>query len=204
MRNPVSLIRHSLVAGVSSLPLLMAAAPGAHAAGMPQLDFRNPLLVGQVIWGAGIFLFFYLALRGWALPKVDTVLASRSQRINGDLDQARAAKVDADNAVRELNETKKAAAAEAQAHLDAVLDDERKQAAIRLADLGAKLEAEIASAEKAVAEERSKALASLKPIASDVAEALVQKLTGIKPDRLKIESAVAKVTAEKSAHSAIA
>ncbi|MCE0742789.1 hypothetical protein LWC05_02605 [Acetobacter sicerae] len=204
MRNPVSLIRHSLVAGVSSLPLLMAAAPGAHAAGMPQLDFRNPLLTGQVIWGAGIFLFFYLALRSWALPKVDTVLASRSQRINGDLDQARAAKVDADNAVRELNETKKAAAAEAQAHLDAVLDEERKQAASRLAELGSKLEVEIASAEKAVAEERSRALESLKPIASDVAEALVQKLTGTKPDRVRIEAAVAKVAAEKSTISAIA
>jgi F-type H+-transporting ATPase subunit b len=182
----------------------MAAAPGAHAAGMPQLDFRNPLLTGQVIWGAGIFLFFYLALRGWALPKVDKVLVSRSERINGDLDQARAAKVDADSAVRELNETKKAAAAEAQAHLDAVLDEERRQASSRLADLGAKLEVEIAAAEKAVAEERSRALASLKPIASDVAEALVQKLTGTKPDRARIESAVAKVTAEKSAQSAIA
>ncbi|WP_291363590.1 hypothetical protein [Acetobacter sp. UBA5411] len=204
MRNPVSLIRHSLVAGVSSLPLLMAAAPGAHAAGMPQLDFRNPLLTGQVIWGAGIFLFFYLALRSWALPKVDTVLASRSQRINGDLDQARAAKVDADNAVRELNETKKAAAAEAQAHLDAVLDEERKQTASRLAELGSKLEVEIASAEKAVAEERSRALESLKPIASDVTEALVQKLTGTKPDRVRIEAAVAKVAAEKSTISAIA
>ncbi|BCI67314.1 ATP synthase F0 B' chain [Acetobacter aceti NRIC 0242] len=204
MRNPVSLIRHSLVAGVSSLPLLMAAAPGAHAAGMPQLDFRNPLLTGQVIWGAGIFLFFYLALRSWALPKVDTVLASRSQRINGDLDQAHAAKVDADNAVRELNETKKAAAAEAQAHLDAVLDEERKQTASRLAELGSKLEVEIASAEKAVAEERSRALESLKPIASDVAEALVQKLTGTKPDRVRIEAAVAKVAAEKSTISAIA
>lgn len=204
MRNPVSLIRHSLVAGVSSLPLLMAAAPGAHAAGMPQLDFRNPLLTGQVIWGAGIFLFFYLALRSWALPKVDTVLASRSQRINGDLDQARAAKVDADNAVRELNETKKAAAAEAQAHLDAVLDEERKQTASRLAELGSKLEVEIASAEKAVAEERSRALESLKPIASDVTEALVQKLTGTKPDRARIEAAVAKVAAEKSTISAIA
>nr|WP_242010025.1 hypothetical protein [Acetobacter conturbans] len=183
----------------------MAAAPGARAAGMPQLDFHNPLLTGQVVWGAGIFLFFYLALRGWALPRVETVLTNRNQRINGDLDQAHAAKVEADNAVRELNETKKAASAEAQAHLDAVLDQERKAAAARLAELSAKLETEITSAEKAVAAERARALESLKPIASDVAETLVQKLTGSRPDRARIETAVAhQVASEAASRQAIA
>ncbi|NHO52677.1 hypothetical protein GOB87_01690 [Acetobacter estunensis] len=195
MRLPVSLIRHSLMMGVASLPLLVAAAPGAHAAGMPQLDFRNPLLTGQVVWGAGIFLFFYLALRGWALPRVGTVLENRSQRINGDLDQAHQAKADADAAVRDLNQTKKAAAAEAQAHLDSVLAAEKKAAADRLAQLGAKLETEIAAAEAGVAKERAQALQSLRPIAGDVAEALVRRLTGVAPDRSRIEQAVATVAA---------
>ena len=190
MRHPVFLIRRSLAWGVSSLPLLMAAAPGAHAAGMPQLDFRNPLLTGQVVWGAGIFLFFYLALRGWALPRVETVLTNRTQRINGDLDQAHAAKVEADGAVRELNEAKKAAAAEAQAHLETVLKQERETAAARLAELSTRLDAEIHSAEQAVVAERQKALESLKPIASEVAQSLVQKLSGIQPAGAVVEAAV--------------
>ncbi len=193
MRLPVTLIRHSLLAGISGLPLIVAAAPGAHAAGMPQLDFKNPLVTGQVIWGGIIFLFFYLALRGWALPRVETVLKNRNERITGDLDQAHAAKVEADKAVRELNETKKTAAAQAQAHLDSVLEQERVSAAQRLAEMNAKLEAEIASAEAGVAAERKRALESLRPIACDVAESLVQRITGNAPDRAAVEAAVAKV-----------
>lgn len=199
MRHPVFLIRRSLAWGVSSLPLLVAAAPGAHAAGMPQLDFRNPLLTGQVVWGAGIFLFFYLALRGWALPRVETVLTNRTQRINGDLDQAHAAKVEADDAVRELNEAKKAAAAEAQAHLEAVLKQERETAAARLAELSTRLDAEIHSAEQAVVAERQKALESLKPIASEVAQSLVQKLSGIQPAGAAVEAAVNQALAHAAA-----
>lgn len=197
MRSLVSLmIRRSLVAGVSSLPILVAVAPGAHAAGMPQLEFGNPLVTGQVVWGGVIFLFFYLALRAWALPRVDSVLKSRNERISGDLDQAHEAKVEADNAIRELNQTKKAAAAEAQAHLDSVLEQERVAAAARLAEINARLEAEIASAEASVAAERAKALEALRPIACDVTEALVQRLTGAAPDRGKVETAIAKVVAQ--------
>lgn len=192
MRLPVSMIRRSLLAGISSLPLMVVAAPGAHAAGMPQLDFKNPLVTGQVMWGAVIFLFFYLALRGWALPGVETVLKNRNDRITGDLDQAHAAKVEADNAVRELNEAKKAAAAEAQAHLDSVLEQEKAASAQRIAELNTRLEAEIQTAEANVAAERKKALESLRPIAADVAETLIHRLTGQAPDRAVLDSAVAK------------
>lgn len=203
MRNPVSLIRCALVAGCSSLSLLVAAAPGAQAAGMPQLDFHNPLLTGQVVWGAGIFLIFYLALRGWALPRVESVLTSRTDRINGDLDQARAAKLDADNAVKELNQARKSAAAEAQAHLDATLEQERKESAVRLSNLSAKLDAQIASAEQVVAEERSRALKALAPIATEVTEALVQKLTGVKPDQAKLEGAVTQAVSKAVSQQAL-
>nr|WP_173577747.1 hypothetical protein [Acetobacter fallax] len=188
--------RHSLLAGISGLPLLVAAAPGARAAGMPQLDFKNPLVTGQVIWGGIIFLFFYLALRNWALPRVETVLKNRNERITGDLDQAHSAKVEADKAVRELKETRKTAAAESQAHLDAVLEQEKVSAAQRLAEINAKLEAEIASAEAGVAAERKRAMESLRPIASDVAETLVQRLTGKAPDRASVEAAVARVAVQ--------
>nr|WP_173571940.1 hypothetical protein [Acetobacter oeni] len=193
------MIRRSLLAGVSGLPLIVAAAPGAYAAGMPQLDFKNPLVTGQVIWGGIIFLFFYLALRNWALPKVETVLSNRHERITGDLDQAHEAKMEADKAVRELNETKKAAAAQAQAHLDSVLAQEHAASAQRLAEINAKLETEIASAEANVAAERKRAMESLRPIASDVAESLIQRLTGQAPDRASVDAAIARASVQ-SAH----
>lgn len=196
MRLSVTSFRRVVLAGASCAPLLLAAAPEAHAAGMPQLDFSNPLVTGQVVWGGVVFLFFYLALRGWALPKVDAVLQNRSERIAGDLDQARAAKAEADKAVLELRETKKAAAAEAQAHLDAVLEHERSSAAAKLAEITERLDDEIARAEAGVVAERERALQSLRPIAVDVAESLVERLIGARADRAVVEAAVARATAQ--------
>lgn len=43
--------RAGVLAVVSGVSLLAMTAPGAYAAGMPQLDFHNPLVTGQVIWG---------------------------------------------------------------------------------------------------------------------------------------------------------
>lgn len=50
--------RAGVLAVVSGVSLLAMTAPGAYAAGMPQLDFHNPLVTGQVIWGGVIFLVF--------------------------------------------------------------------------------------------------------------------------------------------------
>ena len=45
------------------LALLGLLLPGvAHAEGMPQLDFANPLTTSQVVWGALIFIVLYILL----------------------------------------------------------------------------------------------------------------------------------------------
>ena len=49
----------------------------AIAEGMPQLDFANPLTTWQVIWGAIIFILFYLLVSRWGLPQVGSVLEMR-------------------------------------------------------------------------------------------------------------------------------
>ncbi|MDG6093823.1 hypothetical protein LOC54_01630 [Acetobacter sp. AN02] len=168
---------------LSGAVLLVAEAPRAYASGMPQLDFANPLTLGQVFWGGVIFLLFFLALRGWALPKVETVLKSRDDRISGDLDLARNAKAEADRAVHELLQARRDAHAEAQAHLEKVVGAERDEAARRLAEMNARLEEEIGAAEAAVAQERSRALSSLRPIAAEAAAEIVGRLTGAQPDQ---------------------
>ena len=87
----------------------------AQAKGMPQLDFANPLTISQIVWGAIIFVLFYLLLSRWALPKVATVVDARHASIAGDLETARSAKAEADAAVTELTEAVRRARAEAQA-----------------------------------------------------------------------------------------
>lgn len=191
----MKIVRAGLLATVSGVSLLVMAAPGAHAAGMPQLDFHNPLVTGQVIWGAVIFLGFYLVLSQIMLPRVGRVLDDRSKRISGDLDVARSAKQDADKAVAELQQARKDAMAEAQANLQKTLDAEQRAADQKLAEINARLSAEIADAEKRIAAEKAQAFGTLKEIAADTTQALVSRLTGVTPDAQlvaqKVDGAIA-------------
>ena len=70
----------------------------AKAAGMPQLDFANPLTTSQVVWGAIIFAVLYIVLSRIALPKVGAVIEERARHIAADLETAQAAKARADEA----------------------------------------------------------------------------------------------------------
>ena len=171
-------------------PLLAAATPRAFAAGMPQLDFANPLTKWQVIWGAVIFVLLYLLLSRSALPRVASVLDQRRGRIEGDLEAARKAKSEADQAVEALRQERKRASAEAQANIDRVVHEAREEAAARTREMNARLEAELATAEAQIGAERQRAMGSIRQIASDTAQLLVERVIGQSADRALVETRV--------------
>ncbi|MCQ8241538.1 hypothetical protein [Rhizosaccharibacter radicis] len=179
--------------------LLALGAPRAFAAGMPQLDFGNPLTKWQVVWGAVIFAALYLLLSRSALPKVAFVLAERRGRIEADLDAAKLMRDQADAAIDALRRARHDAAAEANAIVDKVVAEARAQAATRNAEMNARLEAQIDAAERDVAESRARALASLPAVASDTAAALVERLLGHPVEQARLSSAVDAVLADRRA-----
>lgn len=179
--------------------LLATAAIPAHAAGMPQLQFNNPLTTGQVFWGAIIFLLLYLVLSRSALPRVGAVLAERRQRIEGDLDAAEEARGEASHAVDELRRARRDAAAEANAIVDKVVAEAREQATARNREMNQRLQAEIDKAELAVAAARDAAMASLRGVATDTAQFLVERLTGASADNALLASKVDAALAARAA-----
>ncbi len=176
-----------------------AATVPAHAAGMPQLQFNNPLTTGQVFWGAVIFLLLYLVLSRSALPRVGAVLAERRSRIEGDLDAAKAARGEADGAVAELRRARRDASAEANNIVDAVVAEAREQAAAANREMNQRLEAEIARAEQAVAAARDAAMGALRGVATDTARTLVERLTGTAADDALLASKVDTALAARAA-----
>jgi len=166
-------------------------APAAHAAGMPQLQFDNPLLLGQVVWGAIIFAVFYVVLSRSALPAVARVLAHRRGRIEGDLEIARRAKQDADAAVEDLRRARHDAAVEAQANVSKVVAEARAAAEAQTHEMNARLEAQIAEAETRIEASRTQALGTLREAASDTARALVDRLLGHQAEGQDFGQAVA-------------
>ncbi|HEX5328368.1 MAG TPA: F0F1 ATP synthase subunit B [Acetobacteraceae bacterium] len=162
--------------------------PGtALAEGMPQLDFKNPLTVDQVWWGAVIFVVFLLLCWLWGLPQVAGVLERRAAAIAADLETARIEKTAADHAATETTEAIAKARAEAQASINAALDAAKQETAAQTAELNARLETQLREAEQRIGAAREGAMRALRQVATETAGAVIVRLTGAaaEPERLQ-------------------
>jgi F-type H+-transporting ATPase subunit b len=177
--------------------LLGTAAGAAHADTMPQLQFSNPLLVSQVVWGAVIFAGFYWLVSRVGLPQVDAALALRAQTIGAELDAARASKQAADAAVAELTEARRRAYAQSQAAIASATASAKAAAAAHAESVNARLDQQLAESEARIGQTRSAAMASLGDIAADTAEAVFLRLTGLTPDAGRVRSAVGAILSER-------
>jgi F-type H+-transporting ATPase subunit b len=173
------------------------AAGTARADTMPQLDFANPLLLSQVVWGAIIFAAFYAAVSTVGLPRVGAILAMREQTIGEDLEQARLAKNKADRAVADLNEARRRAYAESQAALNAATQKAKEDAAAQSAALNAKLDSQLKASEAQIAAARNQALGSLRGIATETTSSVITRVTGRAADPGRVQAAVSSLLAER-------
>jgi F-type H+-transporting ATPase subunit b len=162
----------------------------AHAEGMPQLDFANPLTTSQVVWGAIIFAVLYILLSRYALPKVGEVIEERARRIAADLETAQAAKMRSDEAARQVAEATAKARAEAQAAINSALDAAKQESAARIATLNERLEQQLHEAETQINAARSAAMRALREVATETAATVIGRLTGAAPDQARLDGAI--------------
>jgi F-type H+-transporting ATPase subunit b len=169
---------------------MVAVAGSAHASGMPQLAFGNPLLTAQVVWGAIIFALFYIGVSRYGLPQVDAILEHRAGVIGTDLEQARHAKLRADQAVAELNAARSRAYADSQAAVNAATLQAKENALQAAEQARARLDRQLADSEAQIGEARGRAMASLHDIAASTTAVLVDRLTHRAPDPSLVRDAV--------------
>jgi F-type H+-transporting ATPase subunit b len=171
------------------VPLLTLPA-AAMAEGMPQLDFKTPLTISQVVWGAIIFVVLYIMLSRTALPLVASVLEERATKIAKDLDEARAAKAQADDGMREADAATARARAESQAAINAALGVAKTAAAAQAEVLNTRLEKQLQESETQIAQARASAMSALRQVATETAATVVTRLTGKEPDAGRLDSAI--------------
>lgn len=169
--------------------------PGSTGGGMPQLNFSHPLVVAQVVWLLLIFGLLYYTMAKVALPRVAEVLEQRRQRIDGDLEAAQAAKQRADVALEEHRAATAKARGEAQAAINAAVQQAQVAAAGQAEVMTARLNAQIGEAEARIAAARDSAMGALRQVAAETAEALVNRLIGPgngagQSDRAQVDRAV--------------
>jgi F-type H+-transporting ATPase subunit b len=178
-------------AGLAMLPA------AAMAKGMPQLDFSTPLTTSQVVWGAIIFIVLYILLSRTGLPLVASVLEERGTKIAKDLDEARAAKASADAGMAEAEQATAKARAEAQAAINAALDEAKKKAAEQAEVLNARLEKRLQDSEAQIAQARVSAMSALRQVATDTAATVVTRLSGTAPDAGRLDTAIGSALAAR-------
>lgn len=172
-----------------ALGLLLPATAFA-AGGMPQMDFKNPLTLSQVVWGAIIFIVLYIVASKFALPKVGSMLDERAAHIARDLEAAQASKTAADAGTAEATAAIAKARAEAQTAINAALDSAKSAAAEQAAALNARLEKQLSDAETQIAQARTQAMSALRQVATETATTVVARLTGQAPDPQRLDSAI--------------
>ncbi len=194
----------AVLAGFGHAVLAQEGAPvgAGEPKGMPQLDFGNPLLLSQVVWGAVIFVLFYLLCARWVLPRMGAVIEARQASIAGDLETARTAKAQADAAVAELTAARRSAQARAQAQVDTATQEAKSRAAAAAAESNARLDAQLAQAETRIAEGRAQAMGALREVATGTASLVVARLTGSEPDQGSVQAATDSVLAERAKRAA--
>ena len=161
---------------------------------MQQLDFGNPLVVAQAVWMLVIFGLLYYVLRTYVLPPVGEVLANRAERIAGDLDAAREAKLTADQALAELRAETARARAEAQSAIATAVQQANAEAQARADVLNARLAEQVTAAEARIAASRDTAMGTLRGVATETATALITKLVG-RADAAAVDGAVGRALA---------
>jgi F-type H+-transporting ATPase subunit b len=167
---------------------------------MPQMDFHNPLTTSQVVWMVVIMVALYLALSRWGLPEMGAVLENRAALIARDLAAARAAKKEADAAVKALNATMKQARAAAQSEIAAAVAEAKTKALREAAAASARMQAQLADAEAQIEAARQAALAAIKPVAEEAAQTMLARLTGRTADPATVANEVdATISARQAA-----
>jgi F-type H+-transporting ATPase subunit b len=162
---------------------------------MPQFEFSNPLVISQVFWMVVIMVVLYFVLSRWALPGIGGVLELRDATITSDLEAARSAKAEADQAAADIGKRMTDARFKAQAEIAEAVAAAKAQAKAEAAAASARLAVQLAESEAQIAAARQTAMAAIKPVATDAATAILSRLTGTAPSPsallLEIDTALA-------------
>jgi F-type H+-transporting ATPase subunit b len=153
--------------------------------------FDKQTFPSQILWLTLVFVAIYVLMSRIALPRIDSIMAARRQRIDGDLGEAKRLKDESDQAIAGYEK----ALADARGRAQSVVADARTaqaaQAEAQRKELDAKLNGRIGEAEKGIANSKSAAIANVRGIATDAAAAIVERLVGVKPGPGSVAAAVA-------------
>lgn len=161
------------------LTVALAAVPETveKKSGLPQLNTHD--MMPQLIWLALTFGVLYLVLSRLTLPRIESVIEERQNRIQRDLDEAERLKGDTEKAIAAYEQS----LAEARGNANALARETREKLATEVEQERAKVEADLAAkqadAEARISAMKNEAMSNVDTIASETAGEVVKKLINV-------------------------
>lgn len=156
---------------------------------MPQLQQIDTFL-SQVVWLVLAFVVLFVVLRTIALPKIQTTLEARRDRIEGDLDRAQTLRREAEQVLAEYEAAMAEGRDRAQSVIRDAVEDGKARATAAHGELADRLADDIAGAEARIAAARDEAVGNIREVAADVVQAAAQRLIGGRVARKSAADAV--------------
>ena len=157
---------------------------------MPQLDQLSDVILSQLFWLAIVLGFIYFVIGRGMVPKIQSTVEARDQRIADDLAAAERAKAEADRTEEAYRARMDESRAEAMKHTAAAKQKGALATEKRIAEADSAIDAKAASAADAIAKSRAKAMAGIEAVAAELAQDIAVKVAGLKVARGDAEQAV--------------
>lgn len=172
------------------------ATPAQHGGGFP--PFKADTFASQLLWLAICFIVLYVLVARFALPRMDSILASRRAKIEADFAEAARMKGEADAAV--AAHEKALADAHARAHALAMTTRERlaAESEAHRKSVEHDLNQRLAESDEKIAASKAAAMTNVRGIAVEAAGAIVARLIGTSPSDRAVKSAVDEVLSNET------
>jgi len=145
---------------------------------MPQIVQLPDIFFSQLFWLLLVFGIIYFVIGRGMVPKVQSVVQAREDKIAADLAAAQKARDDAELLEEGYRERMDASRSEAMKLAEASKQEGAKHAESRLKAIDEQVGAKVAEAQGRIRVSVQKAMAEIEIIAAEAAQELVGKLTG--------------------------
>jgi F-type H+-transporting ATPase subunit b len=150
---------------------------------MPQLNQLPDVLLSQLFWLALVLGFIYFVIGRGMVPKIQSTVDQRDQRIADDLAAAERARAEADESEEAFRLRMDESRAEAMRKTAAAKQEGAKATEAKIAKADAAIQAKLSKAEDKIRASREEALANIAGVAAELAQDITGKVAGISVSR---------------------
>jgi F-type H+-transporting ATPase subunit b len=150
---------------------------------MPQLNQLPDVLLSQLFWLALVLGFIYIVIGRGMVPKIQSTVDQRDQRIADDLAAAERARAEADESEEAFRLRMDESRAEAMRKTAAAKQEGAKATEAKIAKADAAIQVKLGKAEEKIRASRDEALANIKGIAAELTQDITGKVAGISVSR---------------------